>query len=126
MGSAAFLVEAIGQLADRYLELKQAQTGRQLDPGDYEDERRRVMHYIAVHNLYGVDLNPTAVELGALSLWLATIHRCRLTPYDSKTDGVGEGAHTSVFRTGATPWFGLRLRAGNSPSKEWFTRPAWQ
>jgi hypothetical protein len=67
MGSAAFLVEALGQLADRYLALKQEQVGRSIEPDAYEHQRRRVMHYIAVHNVHGVDLNPTAVELGALS-----------------------------------------------------------
>ena len=106
MGSAAFLVEAVGQLADRYLDLKKKQTGQTIDAGDYEDQRRRVMHYIAVHNLYGVDLNPTAVELGALSLWLASIHRLKIQE--------GENGQPDIYRSGATPWFGLRLRAGNS------------
>jgi hypothetical protein len=106
MGSAAFLVEALGQLADRYLVLKQAQLGRTIDPGDYDDQRRRVMHHIAVHNIYGVDLNSTAVELGALSLWLVSIHRLRLKK--------GENGEPDLYRTCATPWFGLRLRPGNS------------
>ena len=106
MGSAAFLVEAIGQLADRYLELKQKQLDRTIDPSDYEDERRRVMHYLSVHNLYGVDLNPIAVELGSLSLWLASIHRLKVR--------AGVNGEPDIYRSGATPWFGLRLRAGNS------------
>lgn len=106
MGSAAFLVEAINQLAHEYLRLKQAELGQSIDPSDYEDELRRVRHYIAVHNVYGVDLNPTAVELGALSLWLATMHRIKV-----KT---GENGNPDQYRPGATPWFGLRLRAGNS------------
>ncbi len=106
MGSAAFLVEAIDQLAREYLRLKQAELGLGIDPSDYEDELRRVRHYIAVHNVYGVDLNPTAVELGALSLWLATMHRIKV-----KT---GENGNPDEYRPGATPWFGLRLRAGNS------------
>ncbi|MDO9141016.1 MAG: hypothetical protein Q7U38_11900, partial [Methylobacter sp.] len=106
MGSAAFLVEAIDQLAREYLRLKQAELGLSIDPSDYEDELRRVRHYIAVHNVYGVDLNPTAVELGALSLWLATMHRIKV-----KT---GENGNPDEYRPGATPWFGLRLRAGNS------------
>jgi hypothetical protein len=106
MGSAAFLVEAIDQLAREYLRLKQAQLGLSIDPSDYEDELRRVKHYIAVHNVYGVDLNPTAVELGALSLWLASMHHIKV-----KT---GENGNPDQYRPGATPWFGLRLRAGNS------------
>jgi hypothetical protein len=106
MGSAAFLVEALGQLAERYLSLKQQQLGRAIDPGDYEDQRRRVMHHIAVNNVYGVDLNPTAVELGALSLWLASIHRLKLR--------TGENGAPDSYQACATPWFGLRLRPGNS------------
>ena len=106
MGSAAFLVEAIDQLGREYLRLKEAELGLSIDPSDYEDELRRVRHYIAVHNVYGVDLNPTAVELGALSLWLATMHRTKV-----KT---GENGNPDQYRPGATPWFGLRLRAGNS------------
>ena len=106
MGSAAFLVEATDQLANEYLKLKQEQLNRFIDPSDYEDELRRVRHFIAVHNVYGVDLNPTAVELGALSMWLATIHRLKLK--------AGENGNPDIYRPGATPWFGLRLRAGNS------------
>ncbi|MEE2732966.1 MAG: hypothetical protein VYA55_19250 [Pseudomonadota bacterium] len=106
MGSAAFLVEAIDQLGRHYLRLKQQQTGKTIDPSQYEDELRRVRHYIAVHNVYGVDLNPTAVELGALSLWLSTIHRLKIADGDNGTP--------DQYQPGATPWFGLRLRAGNS------------
>lgn len=106
MGSGAFLLEATEQLAKRYLELKQAQTGKTIDPGRYLDELRRVKHYIATRNAYGVDLNPTAVELGALSLWLGTIHRLLVKE--------GENGDADKFQAGATPWFGLRLRCGNS------------
>jgi hypothetical protein len=105
MGSAAFLVEAIDQLAHTYLRLKQEQIGKAIEPSDYEDEHRRVKHYIAVHNVYGVDLNPTAVELGALSLWLASIHRLKETTRQDQPER---------HQPSATPWFGLRLRAGNS------------
>lgn len=106
MGSAAFLVEAIDQLAHHYLELKQKQLGENIDPSNYEDELRRVRHFIAVHNVYGVDLNPVAVELGALSLWLSTIHRLKVSE--------GDEDNQPLFQPAATPWFGLRLRAGNS------------
>ena len=133
MGSGAFLNEAARQLAERYLELKQKQlqarfpdgsllwpddvTGQptkfdnalvatSIEPGRYADELRRVKHYITTRNVYGVDLNATAVELGALSLWLGCIHRLLIR------EGVDGGR--DVFYSGATPWFGLRLRCGNS------------
>jgi hypothetical protein len=106
MGSGAFLNEAASQLAHHYLELMQKNLGRRIEPGRYADEHRRVQHYIAVNNIYGVDLNPTAVELGALSLWLGSMHQLLVKD--------GEGQEPDSFKPGATPWFGLRLRAGNS------------
>lgn len=106
MGSGAFLNEAAEQLAHRYLELKQKQIDETIEPTRYGDELRRVKHYIATRNIYGVDLNPTAVELGALSLWLGSIHRL-LQKHD-------ENGGRDEFISGATPWFGLRLRCGNS------------
>ena len=106
MGSGAFILEGVEQVAKRYLELKQAQLGRTIEPGRFLDELRRVKHYIATRNAYGVDLNPTAVELGSLSLWLGTMHRLLVKE--------GENGAPDTFQPGATPWFGLRLRCGNS------------
>lgn len=106
MGSGAFLNEAAEQLAARYLELKQKQTGQSIEPAQYGDELRRVKHFITTRNVYGVDLNATAVELGALSLWLGSIHRLLQTR--------GENGNRDRYQPGATPWFGMRLRSGNS------------
>jgi type I restriction-modification system DNA methylase subunit len=106
MGSGAFLNEATNQLADRYLELKQKQLKKNIEPTRYVDEHQRVKHFLAVRNVYGVDLNATAVELGALSLWLGSIHRLLIQ--------TGENDEPDQFQSGATPWFGLRLRCGNS------------
>ena len=106
MGSGAFLNEAAQQLAQRYLELKQKQIDQTIEPGRFGDELRRVKHYITTRNVYGVDLNATAVELGALSLWLGSIHRLLVAK--------GENGGRDRYQPGATPWFGLRLRCGNS------------
>jgi hypothetical protein len=106
MGSAAFINEMCDQLAHAYLRLKQEETGRVIEPARYDDELRRAKHFIATRNVYGVDLNATAVELGSLSLWLGSMHRLLLRK--------GEGGTPDVYRTGAVPWFGLRLRNGNS------------
>ncbi|MFH1138028.1 MAG: hypothetical protein V1816_18310 [Pseudomonadota bacterium] len=106
MGSGAFLGEAAGQLARKYLELKQEQVGRTIDPRRYQDELRRVRHYIVTRNIYGVDLNATAVELGALSLWLGCAHRLLVEE--------GGAGNPDQYRSGATPWLGLRLRCGDS------------
>jgi len=106
MGSGAFLNEATLQLAKKYLELKQQEINQSIEPGRFQDELRRVQHYIATRNVYGVDLNATAVELGALSLWLGSIHRLLIKE--------GENGQPDVYKPGSTPWFGLRLRCGNS------------
>lgn len=91
MGSAAFLVETTNQLADLYLERKQRETGRTIPQDQVVIEKQRVRAYIADRNCFGVDLNPIAVELGAISLWLNSLH-------------------ASDF----SPWFGDQLHAGNS------------
>ncbi|HEX7764741.1 MAG TPA: hypothetical protein VF433_14175, partial [Cellvibrio sp.] len=54
-------------------------------------EKQRVRAYIADRNCFGVDLNPIAVELGAISLWLNSLHGSEFSP-----------------------WFGDQLHAGNS------------
>jgi hypothetical protein len=93
MGAAAFHNEAINQLADAYLELKETEAVRKgrkrIVPGSYNDELQKVKAYIAANNVYGVDLNPTAVELGKLSLWLNCMHRNMETPFFAHRIGVG-------------------------------------
>ena len=91
MGSAAFLNEAANQLAERYLERRQRELGKRIPHADYADELQKVRHYIADRNVYGVDLNPVAVELAEISLWLNCIHK-----------------------DGHVPWFGFQLVVGNS------------
>jgi hypothetical protein len=106
MGSGTFINETAEQLAARYLELKQKQTGKTIDPARYRDELLRAKHTIITRNAYGVDLNDTAVQLGALSLWLGSIHRLLI-----QESANGE---PDQYKPGATPWFGMRLRCGNS------------
>jgi len=91
MGSAAFLNEAANQLAEAYLQRKQRELGQTILADDYTKEKQRVKMYIADLNLFGVDLNPVAVELAEVSLWLNAIYA---------------GAHV--------PWFGMQLVNGNS------------
>ena len=72
MGSGAFLVAACRYLADAYeaaLIAEGAVTAADITPADRAAFRRAV----AQRCLYGVDLNPTAVQLARLSLWLCTL-----------------------------------------------------
>src|SRR5262249_39711249 len=72
MGSGAFLVAACRYLAGAY-EAALVREG-QVHPGDVDDDDRASMRrLIAERCLYGVDLNPMAVQLARLSLWLATL-----------------------------------------------------
>lgn len=91
MGSAAFINEAVDQLADKYLELAQSAAGTRISQQKYAGEKQRVKMFIVDQNVFGVDLNPVAVELAEVSLWLAALSNDR-----------------------HVPWFGLQLRTGNS------------
>ncbi len=91
LGSGAFAIEAVRQLAEQYLARRQEELGETVDPDAYPRELQRVKAYLALHQVYGVDLNATAVELAEISLWL-----------DTMVEGL------------EAPWFGLHLRRGNS------------
>lgn len=91
MGSAAFLNEAINQLAEAYLGAKQKELGRTIPHDQRTEEKQRVKMFIADFNVFGVDLNPVAVELAEVSLWL-----------------------NAIFKGSHVPWFGMQLRTGNS------------
>ena len=72
MGSGAFLVGACAYLGDAY-EAALVTHGR-CHPSDLGPrERAAIRRTIAERCLYGVDLNPMAVQLARLSLWLATL-----------------------------------------------------
>ena len=71
--------------------LQRLTTGEQIAFDKRQAELQRVKMFIADRNVYGVDLNPIAVELAEVSLWLNTIYK---------------GAHV--------PWFGTQLACGNS------------
>ncbi|MFM1723915.1 DNA methyltransferase [Rhodococcus sp. PAM 2766] len=115
LGSGAFAIEAVRQLAAEYLKRKQEDLGELIDADQYPVELQKVKAHIALHQVYGVDLNATAVELAEISLWL-----------DTMVAGL------------QAPWFGLHLRRGNSligarrsvyaPSllakKQWLKEPA--
>lgn len=72
MGSGAFLVAACRYLAAAY-ETSLVNAGI-LSAADVDErERAGFRRAVAQRCLFGVDLNPMAVQLGRLSLWLATL-----------------------------------------------------
>ena len=72
MGSAAFLVSACRYLARAY-EAALVRDGAWQEGDITESDRAVFRRQIAQRCLFGVDLNPTAVQLARLSLWLATL-----------------------------------------------------
>ena len=58
MGSAAFLNEAINQLAEAYIDRKQKELGETISHEERFKELQKVKMYIADRNVYGIDLNP--------------------------------------------------------------------
>jgi len=100
MGAAAFHNEVINQLAISYLDYRQKESKHKISPGKYQEELQKVKAYIATNNVYGVDINPTAIELGKLSLWLNVIHKDMETPFFGYRLGVGNavvGAWRKVY-----------------------------
>ena len=91
MGSAAFLNEAVNQLAEKYLDRRQRERDERIPHAEYADELQKTKHFITDRNVFGVDLNPVARELAEVSLWLNCIHK-----------------------DGHVPWFGYQLVTGNS------------
>jgi hypothetical protein len=97
MGSGAFLVQSCRYLAERLVEAwelaEKANPGKILatPEGDFSegDPKERIIptdaaervaiarRYVADRCLYGVDINPMAVEMAKLSLWLITLQRDR-------------------------------------------------
>jgi methylase of polypeptide subunit release factors len=92
-GSGAFLVQACRYLSERLLEaweeIEQANTGsiritpegeisaglpeERLIPKDPDERDIYARRLVAQRCLYGVDINPLAVEMAKLSLWLLTL-----------------------------------------------------
>ncbi len=97
MGSGAFLVQACRQLAgwlvDSWSVVEAGHPGETITmpfgepqsanprgeavPEDREEAFSWAMRYVADNCLYGVDVNPLAVELAKMSLWLVTLSQDR-------------------------------------------------
>jgi hypothetical protein len=100
MGSGAFLVETIDQLADAYLDRKQKETGERIPATAYPHEKQKVKAFLAEERCYGVDLNPMAAKLAAVSLWLSTMHEHQPAPSYASRLFVGNslmGARLAVY-----------------------------
>src|SRR5262249_27449472 len=97
MGSGAFLVQTCRYLAERLVEawenaekehpdcfivppegkLSTGSPGERLLPKEPAERLVMARRFVADRCLYGVDINPMAVEMAKLSLWLITLQRDR-------------------------------------------------
>jgi hypothetical protein len=94
MGSGAFLVQVSRWLAERVVETWESAerqgaaisadgevlaktAGQDLLPLDREERLSLARRLVAERCIYGVDINPMAVELAKLSLWLVTLAKGR-------------------------------------------------
>ncbi len=70
-GSGAFLISAFRKLLDERLTLaKQMQTMAVKDASGVGYDESALVADILKHNIYGVDINPSSVEIAKLALWL--------------------------------------------------------
>jgi hypothetical protein len=122
MGSGAFLVAACRFLAGAYESALVRHGGcHSSDIG--ESERVSIRRTIAERCLYGVDLNPMAVQLARLSLWLATLAADRPLSFLDHRLQVGDSLlGTWVAHVRQAP--SLRRRRGSSDSLPLFDSDA--
>lgn len=123
MGAAAFQNEVINQLAVLYLQFRKQEVGETIDPLQYPNELQKVKAFIATSNVYGVDLNATAIELGKLSLWLNVMHKDMEVPFFSNRLAEGNaviGAWLKVYKKSDV----VRTTVGQRAyDKKWWEAP---
>ncbi len=124
MGAAAFHNEVINQLAEAYLQHRQAELNRKIAPDRYREELQKVKAHLATNHVYGVDLNPTAVELGKLSLWLNVIHRDMPPPFFGYRLGAGNAVVGAGLR--AYAYKDVKLTYTNKTRTKWEPREWWE
>lgn len=131
MGSGAFLNEAVNQIADRILELEIQDKVKDLKtPRDKQKRLWEVKYELISKNVFGVDLNPTAIELARFSLWLNCIGAGREPPQFDGRLKIGNsliGARFKKGPDGVYPWlllddgmmnYGKRLKDYNAEGFE--------
>jgi hypothetical protein len=114
MGSGAFLVAACRYLAGAY-EMALVREGAATTPDISEADRAGFRRAVAQRCLYGVDVNPMAVQLARLSLWLATLAADRPLTF------LDHHLRTGDSLVGASAWDVLRQPPPGRRARE---RPA--
>jgi len=75
MGSGHFLVGSLDFLASKLLEAIEKDNLKGRTVQEHQTTKEWARREVLAHCIYGVDLNPLAVELAKVSLWLTTISK---------------------------------------------------
>lgn len=119
LGSGAFVNQAVTQLGELYLRLRQAELGETIPPDEYPLQLQRAKAHFAINSAYGVDLNGGGVELAEVSLWLNCMHHGLATPHLDARLRHGNslvGARRATYTSGqvkAAAWTGKSAAAPN-------------
>lgn len=130
MGSGAFLIEAVKQISELIFanELTQSSEDRRIKMSGASEKRKRLAQLkydLISNNIFGVDLNSTAIELARFSLWLSCIDSGNEPPKLSNQFKRGNsliGARFVKNADGIYPWlypskgmlnYGKRLKEYN-------------
>ncbi len=122
MGAAAFHNEAINQIAHAYISYREIELNKKVEPNKYREELQKVKAYIALNNVYGVDIDPTAIELGKLSLWLNVIHKDMQTPFFGYRLGVGNAVIGSWLKVYKHRQFSFEPKGRGHKTKKWWEK----
>lgn len=111
MGSGAFLNESVNQLSDKILELEIKENPSAIKtPKERQKRLWNIKYELITNNVYGVDLNPTAIELARFSLWLNCIGAGKEPPNFNGHLKIGNsliGARFKKNADGIYPWLML-------------------
>lgn len=133
MGSGAFLVQVCRYLADRLCEAWEiaekehagsilitpdgefsvGSSAERLLPSDPAERVALARRYVADRCLYGVDINPMAVEMAKLSLWLITLQKDRPFTFLDHALKCGDSL-LGVSDVKQIENFSLRVKAGET------------
>lgn len=110
MGSGAFLGETVAQIAEQIVAIEARESKTALSAAERKRRYQDVKYHLITNSVYGVDLNPTAIELAKFSLWLGCIGAAKDPPDFTGRLKQGNsliGARFDKTAAGLYPWLCL-------------------
>ncbi|CAM5610219.1 Eco57I restriction-modification methylase domain-containing protein [Streptomyces chartreusis] len=119
-GSGHFLVAAARRIAKRVAAV------RKQTPEPTAEDVRSALHEVIARCVYGVDLNPMAVELAKVSLWMEALEPGKALGFLDAHVKLGNGliGATPALLRGGIPEEAFKVVEGDEPSvaKDWLRR----